>query len=99
MFPVLATGTATPYLVPVIAQVAELADALGSGPSGSNLVQVRFLSWAMVYGNFAAVKTIVSAKRLAGFQRAFCVGAASNRLVVPCMTEFMKWKQRPAEDC
>jgi hypothetical protein len=31
------------------AQVAELADALGSGPSGSNLVQVRFLSWAIGY--------------------------------------------------
>ena len=29
------------------AQVAELADALGSGPSEVTLVQVRFLSWAI----------------------------------------------------
>ena len=28
------------------AQVAELVDALGSGPSGSNTVQVRVLFWA-----------------------------------------------------
>ena len=37
-------------IVPPDAQVAELADALGSGPSGSNLVQVRFLSWASLFG-------------------------------------------------
>ena len=30
----------------VIAQVAELVDALVSGTSNSNVVQVRFLSWA-----------------------------------------------------
>ena len=29
------------------AQVAELADALGSGPSSFTGVQVRFLSWAV----------------------------------------------------
>ena len=29
-----------------VAQVAELADALGSGPSGGNPVEVRVLSWA-----------------------------------------------------
>ncbi|CAG9193261.1 hypothetical protein BCAR13_1070029 [Paraburkholderia caribensis] len=28
------------------AQVAELVDALGSGPSGGNTVEVRVLSWA-----------------------------------------------------
>ena len=28
------------------AQVAELVDALGSGPSGGNIVEVRVLSWA-----------------------------------------------------
>ena len=28
------------------AQVAKLVDALGSGPSGGNTVEVRFLSWA-----------------------------------------------------
>ena len=28
------------------AQVAKLVDALGSGPSGSNTVDVRVLSWA-----------------------------------------------------
>jgi hypothetical protein len=26
--------------------VAELVDALGSGPSGGNIVEVRVLSWA-----------------------------------------------------
>ena len=31
----------------VIAQVAELVDALVSGTSNSNVVQVRFLSWAL----------------------------------------------------
>ena len=31
-----------------IAQVAELVDALVSGTSNSNVVQVRFLSWARV---------------------------------------------------
>ena len=30
-----------------LAQVAELADALGSGPSSFTGVQVRFLSWAV----------------------------------------------------
>ena len=30
------------------AQVAELVDALGSGPSGGNIVEVRVLSWAPV---------------------------------------------------
>ena len=30
----------------VSAQVAELVDALGSGPSGSNPVEVRVFSWA-----------------------------------------------------
>ena len=29
-----------------IAQMAELVDALGSGPSGGNTVEVRVLSWA-----------------------------------------------------
>ena len=29
-----------------LAQVAELVDALGSGPSGGNTVEVRVLSWA-----------------------------------------------------
>lgn len=29
-----------------VAQMAELVDALGSGPSGSNTVQVRVLFWA-----------------------------------------------------
>jgi hypothetical protein len=28
------------------AQVAELVAALGSGPSGGNIVEVRVLSWA-----------------------------------------------------
>ena len=32
----------------VIAQVAELVDALVSGTSNSNVVQVRFLSWARI---------------------------------------------------
>ena len=58
MFPVLATGTATPYLVPVIAQVAELADALGSGPSGRNLVQVRFLSWAFPHKRLSTQRVL-----------------------------------------
>ena len=30
------------------AQVAELVDALGSGPSGGNIVEVRVLSWAPI---------------------------------------------------
>lgn len=30
----------------VYAQMAELVDALGSGPSGGNTVQVRVLFWA-----------------------------------------------------
>ena len=30
-----------------VAQVAELADALGSGPSGLRPVEVRVLSWAL----------------------------------------------------
>lgn len=38
-----------------VAQVAELADALGSGPSASNGVQVRFLSWAIGYGETSYV--------------------------------------------
>ena len=32
----------------VVAQVAELVDALVSGTSNSNVVQVRFLSWARI---------------------------------------------------
>ena len=35
-------------LSPTSAQVAELADALGSGPSSFIGVQVRFLSWALL---------------------------------------------------
>ena len=34
-----------------IAQVAELADALGSGPSGRKPVEVRVLSWALDVSN------------------------------------------------
>ena len=37
------------------AQVAELADALASGASGSNPVQVRFLSWAISYAETSYV--------------------------------------------
>src|SRR4029453_9375138 len=33
-------------VVSTLAQVAELVDALGSGPSGGNTVEVRVLSWA-----------------------------------------------------
>jgi hypothetical protein len=32
------------------AQVAKLVDALGSGPSGGNTVEVRVLSWAPTVG-------------------------------------------------
>ena len=32
--------------------MAELVDALGSGPSGSNLVQVRVLFWATKAGDW-----------------------------------------------
>ena len=35
------------------AQVAELVDALVSGTSNSNVVQVRFLSWALRGGDVA----------------------------------------------
>jgi hypothetical protein len=31
---------------PYLAQMAELVDALGSGPSGGNTVEVRVLFWA-----------------------------------------------------
>jgi hypothetical protein len=31
------------------AQVAELVDALGSGPSGGNTVEVRVFSWAPLF--------------------------------------------------
>jgi hypothetical protein len=48
MNPVLAYSDVNPYLCTPAAQVAELADALGSGPSARKGVQVRFLSWASV---------------------------------------------------
>ena len=53
--PILACDAANLYLERTAAQVAELADALGSGPSGSNLVQVRFLSWAIGYAETSYV--------------------------------------------
>ena len=43
------TKSGTPEHTETCAQVAELVDALGSGPSESNLVEVRVFSWAPVF--------------------------------------------------
>ncbi len=51
----LASQARKSYPTTAVAQVAELADALGSGPSASNGVQVRFLSWAFRYGETSYV--------------------------------------------
>jgi hypothetical protein len=39
-----------------IAQMAELVDALGSGPSGGNTVEVRVLFWAPLFRTRIPVK-------------------------------------------
>ena len=49
--------------------MAELVDALGSGPSGSNVVQVRVLFWASWSVNFdtrLAVFYFIIAKEIKG---------------------------------
>ena len=37
------------YAVSIYAQVAKLVDAPGSGPGGSNTVEIRVLSWAPIH--------------------------------------------------
>src|SRR5690606_40782902 len=42
------------------AQVAELVDALGSGPSGGNTVEVRVFSWAPLFRKNRASGSVFS---------------------------------------